>query len=76
VVVLRNVTERPEGVEAGVLRLGRTNPERVYSIVDELLSSEAARAGMRGRPNPTGTAGGGPGGGGSRLAARPRRAAG
>lgn len=54
VVVLRNVTERPEGVEAGVLRLAGTDPENVFRVVDELLGSEEARAAMRNRPNPYG----------------------
>jgi UDP-N-acetylglucosamine 2-epimerase (non-hydrolysing) len=54
VVVLRNVTERPEGVEAGVLKLAGTEPDNVVRIVDELLSDEGARNAMRGRPNPYG----------------------
>jgi UDP-N-acetylglucosamine 2-epimerase (non-hydrolysing) len=33
VVVLRNVTERPEGLQAGILKLAGTDPEGVYSVV-------------------------------------------
>jgi UDP-N-acetylglucosamine 2-epimerase (non-hydrolysing) len=54
VVVLRNVTERPEGVEAGILRLAGTDPERVYRIVSGLLSDEADRRRMASAPNPYG----------------------
>jgi UDP-N-acetylglucosamine 2-epimerase (non-hydrolysing) len=54
VVVLRNVTERPEGVEAGVLKLAGNTPERVEAVLRPLLRDPAARALMRGRPNPYG----------------------
>ena len=54
VVVLRNVTERPEGLAAGVLKLAGTEPDTAFAVIDELLSSETARAAMRGKPNPYG----------------------
>jgi UDP-N-acetylglucosamine 2-epimerase (non-hydrolysing) len=54
VAVLRNVTERPEGVAAGVLRLAGNEPERARAVLSELLSDDALRAGMRQRPNPYG----------------------
>jgi UDP-N-acetylglucosamine 2-epimerase (non-hydrolysing) len=54
VVVLRNVTERPEGLAAGVLKLAGTEADGVFSTVDELLSNESALAAMRGKPNPYG----------------------
>lgn len=54
VLVVRNVTERPEGVEAGVVRLLGTDPDRVGAAVLELLGDEAALAAMRDRPNPYG----------------------
>jgi UDP-N-acetylglucosamine 2-epimerase (non-hydrolysing) len=54
VVVLRNVTERPEGLAAGVLKLAGTEPDTAFGVIDELLSSETARAAMRGKPNPYG----------------------
>ena len=56
VVVLRNVTERPEGVAAGVLKLAGNTPEGVEAVLRPLLESPAARAAMRGRPNPYGDA--------------------
>ena len=40
VLVMRNSTERPEGVEAGVLRLVGTNEEDIYSSFKELLESK------------------------------------
>ncbi len=40
VLVARNVTERPEGVEAGVLKLIGTEEEEVYANLKELLENE------------------------------------
>ena len=54
VVVLRNVTERPEGLVAGVLKLAGTTGKGVFNTVNEMLSSEAALNAMRGKPNPYG----------------------
>ena len=54
VAVLRNVTERPEGVEAGVLRLLGNDPERARSGLLALLEDEAALAAMRRAENPYG----------------------
>ncbi len=54
VAVLRNVTERPEGLTAGVLRLAGNAPGEVTRVLEDLLSNEAELAGMRGRPNPYG----------------------
>ena len=54
VAVLRNVTERPEGVEAGVLRLLGNEPGRVRAELGAMLGDEALLAGMRNRPNPYG----------------------
>ncbi len=42
VLVLRDVTERPEGVAAGVLRLVGTDEERVFSEIARLLSDRGA----------------------------------
>lgn len=39
VLVLRNVTERPEGVEAGTLKLAGTDEYTVYSMAKELLDN-------------------------------------
>lgn len=54
VAILRNVTERPEGVAAGVLVLAGVDPEQVFNTVHGLLSNEQSLADMRGRPNPYG----------------------
>ena len=54
VVVLRNVTERPEGVTAGALKLAGNDPARVAEVLGTLLGSESARAAMRTRVNPYG----------------------
>lgn len=54
VAVLRNVTERPEGLTAGVLRLAGNDRAEVTRVLEELLSDESALAAMRGRPNPYG----------------------
>ena len=40
VVVLRNVTERPEGVEAGTLILGGTTEQGVYTAIKKLLDDK------------------------------------
>ena len=45
-LVLREVTERPEGVKAGVLRLVGTNGARVAADMVQLLSDQAARQRM------------------------------
>ena len=54
VVVLRNVTERPEGLEAGILKLAGTDPERVYRTVRDLLQTPEELARMRQAKNPYG----------------------
>ncbi len=54
VAVLRNVTERPEGVEAGTLRLLGNDPDEVERGLMDLLGSPATLASMRARPNPYG----------------------
>lgn len=41
VLVLREVTERPEGVEAGVARLVGTRKKSILTATDEILESEA-----------------------------------
>lgn len=71
VVVLRNVTERPEGLEAGILRLAGTDPERVFRVVRELLENPEELARMRKARNLRGREGGGAGSQGRGLAARP-----
>lgn len=54
VAVLRNVTERPEGVDGGVLKLAGNNPETAYQVIDEILSDNDIRSDMRNRSNPYG----------------------
>jgi UDP-N-acetylglucosamine 2-epimerase (non-hydrolysing) len=54
VVVLRNVTERPEGVEVGALKLAGNEPESVKPILLELMANPQARAAMRVKRNPYG----------------------
>lgn len=54
VAVVRNVTERPEGVEAGTLRLLGNDPARLAVALPELLGDQAALDRMRAAPNPYG----------------------
>src|SRR5215472_14648298 len=54
VLVLRDTTERPEGVSAGTVRLVGTNPDRVYSEVDRLLSDTHTYQTMANAVNPYG----------------------
>ena len=53
VLVLREKTERPEGVEAGLARLVGTDEERIVGEAGALLSDGAARRRMSGK-NPYG----------------------
>ncbi|WP_330695311.1 non-hydrolyzing UDP-N-acetylglucosamine 2-epimerase [Anaerotignum sp.] len=54
VLVLRNVTERPEGVEAGTLKLVGTNEEAIYVAAKELLDDQGAYEKMAQAKNPFG----------------------
>jgi len=54
VLVLRDETERPEAVEAGVVKLIGTNEERVYSEVDTLLNRRDKYIEMSKNINPYG----------------------
>lgn len=54
VLVLRDVTERPEGVEAGTLRIAGTDEEKVYLACKNLLCDEAEYAKMSAAENPYG----------------------
>ncbi|MES9682888.1 UDP-N-acetylglucosamine 2-epimerase (non-hydrolyzing) [Gottfriedia acidiceleris] len=54
VLVLRDTTERPEGIEAGTLKLAGTDEEVIFSLADELLSNEEAHAKMAKASNPYG----------------------
>jgi UDP-N-acetylglucosamine 2-epimerase len=54
VLVLRETTERPEGVEAGCARLVGTDEQAVFAAADRLLSDPGARAAMARTANPYG----------------------
>lgn len=54
VLVLRETTERPEGVTAGTLRLVGTDPDRITSTALHLLDDEAAYQRMAQTANPYG----------------------
>ncbi|MED0663276.1 UDP-N-acetylglucosamine 2-epimerase (non-hydrolyzing) [Geobacillus thermodenitrificans] len=54
VLVLRDTTERPEGIEAGTLKLAGTSREMVYKLTKELLVDEEAYARMAKASNPYG----------------------
>jgi UDP-N-acetylglucosamine 2-epimerase (non-hydrolysing) len=54
VLVMRAVTERPEGVQAGTVKLVGTDPERLYNEARRLLDDPAAHAQMARAVNPYG----------------------
>lgn len=54
VLVLRNVTERPEGVTAGVLKLAGTEKQNIVSFATELLNNENTYKSMVNAKNPFG----------------------
>ena len=54
VIVLRDTTERPEGIVAGTLKLAGTNEETIYSLIDELLSDKEEYERMSKASNPYG----------------------
>ena len=51
---MRDVTERPEGVAAGVSRLVGTDPQAIVSGVSTLLDDKAAYDAMALKVNPYG----------------------
>lgn len=52
--MLRNVTERPEGVEAGTLKLAGTDENVIYSMAKELLDNKEEYEKMAQAKNPFG----------------------
>ncbi|WP_270606509.1 non-hydrolyzing UDP-N-acetylglucosamine 2-epimerase [Bacillus mobilis] len=54
VLVLRDTTERPEGIDAGTLKLAGTDEETIFSLADELLSDKEAHDKMSKASNPYG----------------------
>ena len=53
-LVLREVTERPEGVEAGVLKLVGTDSNRIVRETEHLLEDESSYRTMAHAANPFG----------------------
>lgn len=53
-LVMREKTERPEGVDAGVVKLVGTNPEKIVAETSRLLSNPEAFKDMSERANPYG----------------------
>lgn len=54
VLVMRDTTERPEGVAAGTLRLVGTSEDTIYRVFNELLESEQSYQSMSKASNPYG----------------------
>lgn len=54
VLVLRDTTERPEGIEAGTLKLAGTDEETIFQMANELLTNEAVYNEMAQAKNPYG----------------------
>jgi len=54
VLVMREVSERPEAIAAGTARLTGTDPERIVEAVSSLLDDPAHYKRMTNRPNPYG----------------------
>lgn len=54
VLVLRNVTERPEGIEAGTLKLAGVEKDTIYNLTRELLTHENIYKQMAQAKNPFG----------------------
>ena len=54
VLVLRDTTERPEGIEAGTLKLAGTNENTIYDMIRELLTNKEIYEKMSKATNPYG----------------------
>jgi UDP-N-acetylglucosamine 2-epimerase (non-hydrolysing) len=54
VLVLRDTTERPEGISAGTLKLAGTDEEQIYRFTKELLTNPLAYTKMSQAVNPYG----------------------
>ena len=54
VLVLRDTTERPEGIEAGTLKLAGTDEENIYNLTKELLTNSEEYNRMSKASNPYG----------------------
>lgn len=54
VLVLRDTTERPEGIKSGTLKLVGTDEETIYEEVNKLLSDHKEYSKMSNASNPYG----------------------
>ena len=54
ILVLRETTERPEGIEAGTALLAGNDPERIIDMASELLTNDVMYQKMAGIQNPYG----------------------
>ncbi|KGA96892.1 UDP-N-acetylglucosamine 2-epimerase [Alkalihalobacillus alcalophilus ATCC 27647 = CGMCC 1.3604] len=54
VLVMRDTTERPEGIDAGTLKLAGTNEDTIYSLINDLLDQENVYQEMSKASNPYG----------------------
>jgi UDP-N-acetylglucosamine 2-epimerase (non-hydrolysing) len=54
VLVLRDTTERPEGIQAGTLKLAGTDEKTIFDMADKLLRDEQAHKEMSQASNPYG----------------------
>lgn len=54
VLVLRDTTERPEGIKAGTLKLAGTDEETIYNLTNELLTNQKIYEKMANAVNPYG----------------------
>lgn len=54
VLVLRDTTERPEGIAAGTLKLAGTDEDTIYQLANELLVDQTAYDAMAQASNPYG----------------------
>ena len=54
VLVMRDTTERPEGIAAGTLKLVGTDEETIYNEFNRMLTDEAAYRAMAHAANPYG----------------------
>lgn len=54
VLVLRDTTERPEGIEAGTLKLAGVDEDTIYNLASELLTNESEYEKMSKASNPYG----------------------
>ena len=54
VLILRNTTERPEGIQAGTLKLAGTDQETIYKLTKELLTNKKIYDKMSKASNPYG----------------------